>query len=302
MKVLNVCWDDYSNLSFNNAQALQSVGIDCIAVKRVKHPFGYEQEAKVVSNKEMLELCAGADVVQSFHSWNPGFSLMRKSKRIIWHTGTSYRLNPESCNNNFANITEMTMTDQTEFLKLGAKNIHYMACAIDTDKYPVSNKQPIRPFTIGHYPSNETVKGTDKIIEMLTSLPFEFVYGMNKKTIPHKENLSRIADCDIYIELFAPTQHGKEYGCFVVTAFEAAALGKIVITQNNNEDVYKDAYGDCPFLIANTEEKFKSIVGHLLSMSENYIKAQQEIARERLVKNHSLEATGERWVKLLAMA
>ncbi len=307
MKVVNCAFDDYANMAFTNAKALQSVGINCRAVKRVKHPFGYTQEAEVVSQNKLLSICSDADVVQAFHSWDPGFSLLKKKVRIVMHTGTTYRMNPKANNERFDNLVDITLTNHCEFMKLGAKNLHYLAPATDTNMIKCSDRIPEHPLVIGHYPSNPTVKGTNAISQMISDIymegpPGKFIFAHSNKVLPYQEGLKRMAGCDIYIELFAPTQHGREYGNFGITAFEAAAMGKIVLTNNLYEQVYQDAYGDCPFVIVNTEGKFKAAIRHFIGMSANYIRQRQLLARECVHGNHSLQATGKRWLQILQPA
>ncbi len=305
MKIINISYDDHANLAFNNANALRSVGIYCTSCKRRSHPFDYAEEDLVVSENAMLDLCADADVIQLFHSYNPPFVRSMKDKKfVVWHTGTAYRLNPESCNEIFNPWVNLTITDQCEFMHLGAKNIHYMATAIDTDKIKPLEKEIKKPYLIGHYPSNPTVKGTDKIREMIAELakefPYDFIFDCDETILPHERNLERIAKCDIYIEMFAPTQHGKEYGCFGVTAFEAAAMGVVCITQNSYPKVYEDAYWKYkPFIIANDEKEFYNLLKDYLLNDVNFLINDKAAVRRNLVSNHSLQATGERMKKLL---
>ncbi len=127
----------------------------------------------------------------------------------------------------------------------------------------------------------------------------KFDVRFDRNIVTHEENLKRMQECDVYIELFAPMQGEKEYGCFGVTAFEAAAMGKLVITQNIYRDVYENAYGDQDALFTSLlydnlfekEIQFLSTTPHMQSM--------QKLTRETLVKRHSYKATGERLLKLL---
>lgn len=306
MKVTNLCFDDYANLAYNNAMALQSVGVECISLKRRKHAFGYANESKVAGTSQMIEACRDADVVQIFHSWDFANHIgLKDKKKVIWHTGTTYRLNPKKWNAFFNPIVDMTITDQCEFMHLGAKNIHYMATAIDTDKIMPIEREIKAPYKIGHYPSNPDVKGTAAIIEMVGEVmklhPGKFTFDCDTKILPHEENLKRIGECDIYFELFAPTQHGKEYGCFGVTAFEAAAMGCVVITQNSYPDVYSHAYGMLsPFWLAHSKKQFFDII-HLLIHEENYFFKEMATKNDRKIikRQHSYQATGARMKMLL---
>lgn len=300
MRVLSISYDDYANFAHENANSLRAVGIDCIDLKRVKHPFSYGTESKVATSTEIQNQIKKADIVQLFHSdhtWlNYAYEL---GKRVfVYHTGTGYRLNPDNCNTIFNDKVERCFTDQCEFIGLGMKNETYIATAINTDKYKPSNNVISAPYKAYHFPSNPSVKGTEKIKEMLLKIE-NGIFKVNEDKVSHEAQIERMSECDIYIELFAPTQHGKPYGCFGVTAFEAAALGKIVFTNNIRQKVYSDAYGDCALIIANTELDFIQKMKWILGLNEKHIVNLQEQSRNWVIQNHSYIATGLRLKKLL---
>jgi hypothetical protein len=304
MKVLSICYDDYANLMYNNTQAMKAAGIDADCCKRRNHAFGYSNQAPIASTSQMMEMARSFDIVQVFHTWEfIGNKAFENNKKVIWHTGTSYRLNPNPYNDFFNPVVDMTITDQPEFMCLGAKNIHYMATAIDTDKIKPIDREITSPYRIGHFPSNPGFKGSDKVCEMVREVqkkyPGKFIFDYSEKRIPHQANLERIARCDIYIEMFKPMMWSKEYGCFGVTAFEAAALGCRVITQNCYPAVYENAYGgDPPFAYARYEGTFQAALA--LIGSHYSLKELKTLTREKLVEKHSMKATGERMKKLLS--
>lgn len=299
MKVLNIAYDDYANFSFDNANAMKSVGIDAHSIKMVPHLFGYTNQSDVVTTSKMIEEIQKADIIQVMHSFTHGLELALKcgKKRImVYHTGTPYRNNKVGMNDAFNKHVEISFTDQTEFIGTGMKNEQYIATAIDVNKYPYHGVFPEQPFKFAHYPSNFDVKGSQKIIDMMSELTTLYC---SAEKVSHEIQLERMEACDIYIELFKPTLNGKPYGCFGVTAFEAAAMGKIVITNNIREQVYRDAYGECPFIIANDEEGFKNAVLTLMAQSPQSIEMHQYKTRAWLIKNHSYQATGNRLKQLL---
>lgn len=309
MKILNLSYDDYANFAYENCKALMSVGLNALSLKRVAHPFDYTNESKIASSSEIMKAIERADIVQLFHSDSTWLDYAYKlNKRImVYHTGTTYRQNPDHCNKIFNDKVERCFTDQCEFIGLGMKNETYIATAIDTEKIKpsISKKFPLPLFA--HYPSNPGVKGTEKIREMLESI-FEDVsvggdecFDIDTHLLPHKQQLSRMNDCYVYIELFSPMQNNKPYGCFGVTAFEAAALGKIVITNNIHKKVYEDAYGSCALLIANTEEEFKNTIHFILSKKGDELHSLMEKSYTWLVEKHSYKATGERMKKILSL-
>lgn len=310
MRVLNICVDDYANFMHDNAKALRSVGINCHDYKMVKHPFGYETESEIKSEYEISLIIKQFDLIQIFHSDDRFIGFCKGKRTVVYHTGTKYRQNPNGYNAVFNPNVEMCFVALPEFVGLGAKNEQYIVGAVDTDKLiqitlpyfikrreirlNISNMKPI----VAHYPSNTEVKGTaviNKVIEELLEdgLEFEYLHSTNLVTYP--EQLKRMAECDIYIELFAPMQGDKKYGSFGITGLEAGAMRKCVITMGNN-DVYKKAYNEDSqlFLIDGVDElksKIKALVNnykkhYIYFMLSNYF------IFEQIKKNHSYEATG----------
>lgn len=301
MKVINLAFDDYANFSYDNCQALRSVGVYAHSYKRVAHAFSYESQSQVVSAEAIPKLIKDADLVQLMHSDSTWLELcVSLGKRVVvYHTGTGYRMNPDVMNDTFNPHVERSFTDQCEFIGLGMKNETYIATAIDTDRFKPRPWLVNDKYTVAHYPSNPGVKGTLEIIKMMGNVktPHNFICGTDRVT--HIEQMRRMSQCDVYVELFKPEMNGKPYGCYGVTAFEAAAMGKIVVTNNIRPDVYKEAYGDSELFIANTERDFVGALDYILGHNTHYIKTKHLAAREWVVNKHSYKATGARLSKLL---
>lgn len=286
MKVLNICRDDWANFAYDNAMALRSVGVDCSAYKLNPHVFKYGDEANVSSEANIVNKIKEADVVQIFHS-DRSFLHHCKGKRVIvYHTGTVYRQNHKMFNDIFNPVVDRSVIALGEFHNLGAKNEIYMVGAIDETKYEFIRQRGIHLFA--HYPSNEKVKGTEKILEMMSG--YKLAYSSDK--VPVKEQYERMQACDIYIELFSPDQDGKKYGSWGITALEAAAMGKIVVTQNLSSKVYEDNYGECPLFLCETEDDFRKTIYKLANASETYIKYRRILSRQWIEKKHSYRASG----------
>lgn len=301
MKVLNISYDDYANFAHENANALRSVGVDCLDVKRVKHVFGYNTESKLVSDNEIFALIDKYDIIQLFHSYDKflNYAFERDKKIFVYHTGTTYRQNSEHYNKVFNDKVEIAFTDQCEFIGLGMKNETYIATAINTDLLKPINLDK-REHLFGHYPSNPTVKGTDKIMQMCADVKGIYdLLNVSTTLVSSSEQYKRMAKCACYIELFNLNQLGKQYGCYGVTAFEASALGCMVITNNVRQDVYKKFYGDCALIIANSEVEFKEAVKRVAGMSDLELKEACNKVRKWLVNKHSYKATGNYLKKYL---
>lgn len=301
MRVLNITNNDWANFGYNNMMALRAAGVDAGGYKFRPHGFSYDNEMNIVDESGIISKIKEADIVQVIHSDFYTWLLCCGKKKIVYHTGTGYRQAPEHCNEYFNPTAEFCFTDQTEFMNLGAKGIRYMTTAIDVNRiYP--KKKISGKIKIGHFPSKTkaNLKGTTEILNMLfeakilydKSDRFEIITDL--KSLPHEEHLGRMQSCDIYVELFAPEQSGKPYGCYGVTAFEAAAMGKIVITQNLNAKVYADEYGGTELLYGNTRELFMSICEILMNMSTEELAIRQEATRQWCVDKHSYLAIGNK--------
>jgi len=304
MKVLNICVDDFANFSHDNAKALRSTGVMCVDLKLAAHEFGYESESEVVDHDAVLEAIPKADVIQIIHSDANALKLVKRAKKanqklVVYHTGSRYRSRSGYYNNLFNREVDASIIALGEFANLGAKNEHYIVGAVDIKKYLKFGHEIKQPYKIAHFPSNAKVKGTEQILEMLVKVKGEFKLIHSTKIVNQKQQMKRIDACDIYIELFKPELNGKKYGSFGITALEAAAAGKIVITQNLSANVYEAAYGNCALLLAEDESNFISIIESLLEMEKEEISELQTHTYKWLKQNHSYKATGERIKKIL---
>jgi hypothetical protein len=305
MKVLNLALDDYANFSHTNAAALRSVGVQCKDLKIMRHPFQYETQSERATVAEMQRQIKGADVIQIMHTWPDALEMcknLKKKRVVVYHTGTTYRTAPEKWNDVFNPYVSMCFTDQCEFIGLGAKNEMYIATAVDVKNTPVPVRPVKKPLEFAHFPSNPEVKGTKEIINMMQRLVLEtyFIFNVSGAKVSHPGQIERMGKCDVYIELFKPTLNGKPYGCFGVSAFEAAALGRIVVTQNIHEAAYAKVYGNCPLRITNTEQEFIDCIERLLGTPNQVLEEIQKETRAWMERNHSFEATGKRLKSILS--
>jgi len=116
------------------------------------------------------------------------------------------------------------------------------------------------------------------------------------KNISHNNHLKRIAKSDIYIEHQCYRLDGEKYGEFGITALEAAALGKIVITCSSAIKKYNFEYGDCPLFISNCEEEFIDTINNIMKMTDEEISEHQKLTRDWVCKNHSYDALADRLI------
>lgn len=301
MEVLNLCSNDYANFMFDMTEAMKTAGIDVVAVKKHPHEFGYEKEIPVGSHLEIRQLILQANTVQIFHSdlslYNLTISLNPRARRIIYHTGTLYRQNPDKYNKAIDPQTKIVHA-LGEFMKLGAKDPSYIVGAMDTNKILPRDgfiqKREVKKL-FGHFPSSKINKGT-ALIERLMESHTDINYITSGTLLPHQDHLKRIQEVDILIELFSPTQGGKIYGSWGMTTLEAAAMAKIVITQNLNDRVYQEHYGDHPLLLAHNPQEFHDIIKKLQEMNVQEIIDLQIKTWKWVHHTHGYVSTG-RYIK-----
>lgn len=298
--VLNICTEDWANFMCDHHKALKSVGVDSMMLKLVEHPWYLRDQAPVSREREIIQYAKSAKVIQIFHSDERLLNLLLfnaiKKPIIVYHTGTHYRLNFNKLNRQF-NIgpVKKNVMCLPDLCGLGLQNEVYMVGAINTDKIQPSFKPIVKPFDFAHFPSNAEVKGTHRILKALHRVKSEamFSYSVDTSHVSIEESIDRMRECDVYIELFKPKLGGRPYGAFGITCLEAAALGKIVITQNLKNHVYTKAYGDSPLQLFNTSIELRSIIKKLANASQYEIEALQNATRQWIVDKHSYQATGK---------
>ena len=75
---------------------------------------------------------------------------------------------------------------------------------------------------------------------------------------------------------------------------EAAALGKVVITDFLGKEKYEKEFCKCPFLVANTKEELLEHISYLRSLNGEKIREIQKETRDWVVKNQSYKVIGGR--------
>jgi len=94
--------------------------------------------------------------------------------------------------------------------------------------------------------------------------------------------------------MFNPMQGKRKYGEWGMTTLEAAALGKIVVTNFLSIDRYKIEYGECPLFVCNTLEQLEKNILYLSKMNKEEILEKKKETRAWVEKFHSYKAVGER--------
>jgi len=314
--ILMLTYNDWANTGWRFYKATQHLNLPVKFYKAVNHVFKYPKQAEVhpnLANKKCIDkhpiimeapelkpLVDKAKIIYFTASTfiKTGADLSNKTV-IVQHGGATYRKEPERTNNVFNQFSDITIQQSTDLLNLGAKNEVYISFPVDTD-FIQPNFKTNRPLKIGHFPSTAINKGTHYIIETMRKFKFEINYigktDTDKKTWWKKwnDNLKRTAECDIIIEKMQPKLDNNLSGEWGNTALEAAALGKIVITNSYKPEMYKKEYGDFPFLIANNQKKLENHIKYVQSLSNNEILQLKTKFRDWAVTKHSIPATANR--------
>lgn len=293
MRVIFICSDDYANFGYYKSEALKSIGVNSEAFILNKHPFGYDKEATLVHSIRMLDEINKADIINIVHSDVTAMRMcFARDKRIfVWHTGTRYRQAHYQMNQLF-NDVEKSFYALGEFESLCDGD--YFSVTVDTDSLPFTPTDNPK-LIFSHHPSNAQVKGTEAIQRVIDSIENKnFETNINASIIPYSENINRIKQCDVYIEMCAKTQGGRPYGSFGTTAVECASLGKIVITNSLWDEHYQKWYGKHSLIIANSENELREKILWLSQLPKEEIDSMKLASREWAVNSHGYEATGKR--------
>jgi hypothetical protein len=248
----------------------------------------------------MEQLIKHHDIIQVFHSPIHLAPIMERSKKpvIVYHTGTGYRQTPEKIHAAYDGWVKKHVCALPElyeaFKSRSAEPCVYMVGGV---KIPNAiHYGSGQDLIVGHYPSNPEVKGTERVAEVFQSLLSDgipLLFDIQTNILPYSQQLKRINGCDIYVEMLAGMQGEKEYGSFGITALEAAARGKIVITNCKQAEPYAKHYGAFPFFIANTAEELKQVLTHLSALTSDEIWQLKHAYHDLLKDMHGHKTTGQ---------
>ena len=308
--VVLVCLKDFANVAYTYQEALRSVGVNATAyASRLLNFLEYPQTCAILGGKSGNYI-RKADVIIYMHSQYLDLGLSRKAlaakKLMVFHGGTNYRKFSDSLNRNFERLGAKTTLIQTlDLWNLGAKNKVWMLPAVNTNLLKPTFQPMRRRKVIAHYPHKAPYKGTgtiNKVLDRMVDEPslntlFEYRYD-GERTVWTK-NIERMDKCDIYIESLSLSEKTNRHE-WSVTALEAAALGKIVVTNMTDVKRYEKEYGPCALHIANTEEQLFQTLSRLVTMESNieFQKLKSE-SRAWVEKLHSYRAIGARLKKVI---
>jgi len=307
--VFYICQDDWANSAYRYSNCLKRLGLKVMAIKINPHPFFYPETLPTYQNLQAAEVQGFVDKssVIVLHNSTVLEGINFHGKPVVaQHGGNLYRQWHDKLNSFLNPITAATILQCPDLLGLGAKNEHWISFPVDTDYInPTGMEGHEGKLIFGHFPSNPTAKGTKTICGVVDKFSDRFKYigsrsdNAMKNVFTWDENLSRLADCDVYIECLHPTHAGNKFGEFGNQALEAAAMGKIVITNSLAKDLYEKEYGRNELIIANTPEELEASIESVLQMSSAQVLEKKKAMRDWVVENHSFEAIGKRlWEKV----
>lgn len=316
--VLMLTIDDNANTGWRFFKCVQHLGLKALFFKGSVHPFLYPEQGiihpsiaalpknLITRARDLAPVAEYSKAIHYFHSTFIDTGVKRDNKRIIMqHGGANYRVNHEGVNKVFNNIVDYTIVQMPDLAGLGAKNEHLIYFPVDTEfiKPKIRLHDEIR---IGHFPSNPHIKGSSSISTIVNEFmdKYKFGYGYSdgyRQKLPWLLALERMQRFDVIIETFSMKAQGLKYGEWGNTALEAAAMGKLVITNSLGIDMYKESYGvdNCPLLIANTEDQLREKIEYVLTASRSTLEKHMTDTRLWVEKYHSIPATAQRlWDKI----
>lgn len=147
----------------------------------------------------------------------------------------------------------------------------YIPNPVNIKSIPYCPSRPANVVRIGHFPTNPELKGTDLVHRAVAQLaeegvPIELVGKPGNQWVPHNELLKLMQTCDVVIDQVAPKEKSGIDGIYGMTSIEAMAMGKIVIS-NVDQEYRETAYEGCPIVqadpnLASIKSAIKDVVDH----------------------------------------
>ncbi len=325
--VLLAKWD-WCDSSKRYIKCMEHLGLNVVAYKGAPHIFHYPEEIEIhPALAEAPVICYHPIIVQACELrplvekakviWmatetyiDTGVDLTKK-KVIVDFRGQTYLENMEASQAVFNRVVNTSVISWLPLYGYGLNNEQLVMWPVDTDFIQPAYKTDDSKLVIGHFPTDPRNKGTDIIITVLNRLrkdysdKFDYIgskfssYDKNYATQPYHldwiENLERIKKCDIIIETIKPTLHNKPLGDWSNTAIEAAASGKIIVTNFSNTELYEKEYGKGHGIhIANDAEQLEHVLIKLFECSHDEIVNKQKAARKWVEDKHSIPVTAQR--------
>lgn len=316
LSVIFISASDYAFMGYTLARCLNSIGVKSVATVRRYSPLrSSSQQGRLCSDKELARLAKEAYVIVWMHSVYRSLpqDVTAGKKLVVFHGGTRYRRKYQSINKQFNPIVHLSLVQTGELLNLGAVNEHWLLPPVDTKGLkPDFGFHNNEKLTIGHFsshPKKPKTKGTNLIRKIMSELKaskwgdhFTFKTSNQPQLISWRENMNRMAKCDIYIESLSQGElHNKNRHDWSVQALEACALGCITITNFTFASRYRREYGKCGLFVTNNGAELKKILIKLFQMDRDQLLELKQESRRWAEESHSYEVIGKRLQKILGV-
>jgi len=317
--VLFLTFNDWANTGWRFLKCAQMAGLNAMGFKANMHPFHYPEQlslhpeitgfnkgvmGQLPKGGELSKFVEKSKIVHFIASSciDTGIDLYKKPV-VMQHGGRTYREGHEQLNSIYNDFCDTTIIQMPNLLGHGANNEQFIYFPVDTDfiKPNFEKALPKDKLVIGFFPSLPKDKGIDQVKAVIDTLghlkdKFEFVtLKEHNESVIWLDSLYRMRNCDLIIDVFAKkTVNGYDYGEWGNTSFEAAALGKIVVTMSTHFERYTEEYGDCALNITNTEEQLRETLVRFIEMSSEELKREKLSTRAWVTEKHSIQATSEK--------
>jgi hypothetical protein len=294
--------DDYANISYSYSECLRAVGVDTVAVKQVDHPYHYPKQAAIIDRSHISAIMRGSKILifmQGQHNRDVNPKNFYRFKRMgVFYGGSNYRNNNERYNKIFNPFVDFSLIQTMDLFDLGAKNPIWIKTPVDTNTIQPVYRDLDYPIVIGHFPRSRRLKNTPVVAYVFDKL--EKIYGSKAKfvicadKVDWKKNIDRMSKCDVIVESLMMNYKGHAFGEPGVTAYEAAALGKIVVTVFNSFDKYRLTFGALPRIFPVQDAiSLETTLVDIITRPLDYLTVQQRLTRAWIEDHHSFAAVGK---------
>ena len=298
MDVLFCSVNDWANVGALFAKALRTVGVDAVSAVRRQHGWGYPDKSKIWKDVASLQaLATQSKAVVMMHSELFAGLHLEGKRGGVFHGGSRYRRYKEKLNPRFNAVCDVTLVQTADLLNKGAKNPVWVMPPVDVEALKPQYWSLTDTLKYAHYPSNPRFKGSGAIKATAAKMGVDFRCSLS--ILPHAKHIDRMRKCDVYIERMALEREGKPTGVWGMSAMEAAALGKIVISNDLWRERYEKEFGDCPLIVANSRPELSMAILYLKGARRQDLEELRKQTREWVVAKHSFEPVGARLKEVL---
>jgi hypothetical protein len=302
---------DDANGGYLIYQSLKAVGADVGGMKMHRHKFNYPDQLCLAGYAEMAEAVRDANVIIFSQICKDIMDLVKhqiKTKKVVVvHGGSEYRKNKPMWNtycNEFATHTILS-ADNWDPNALPVNPFMWMV--IDTDTLRPKRWYEGGRVKIYHSPSSAKFKGTSEIIEAVKKIeglyPGKTESKILTEPIPYAQHIENVHWCDVYIDQMCLKKDGQITGGWGTAAREAAAMGKVVISSDLHDELYRSQFPEVGLptvYAANSEEQIVNVLRSFILIRPDRLKLLQELSSAWMHNTHGLKAAGERLIERIS--